>query len=173
MKILRQILIIAVMASSHTFSGAYAEKNDLHLIKTFTDWYVFKGFDQAGLETCYAVTEPKRTRIFSGLRKQPYFAVRYVDKDSFAVSTFPGFHVDQTKEVILYIGRSSYAMAMGDGSFVWPATSVGDVSIINAFMLNGDYFRVQATNRQGQPAIDYYSLKGLYRSLQYMGEECW
>jgi hypothetical protein len=163
---MKKLIYYAVLLAFLPFPHSYANEG-MQLIKSFQDWQV-----TTSPQGCFAISEPKRTRAFYGLRNKPFFAVKYISNNTFTISTSPGFQVAKNKETIININNRSYSLYTGDGNFIWPASESADAFLINALLTSGGYFRVNSYNYQENNAMDYYSTKGLYRALQYMNDHC-
>jgi len=163
---MKKFIYYAVLLAFSPLHQVHAHEGS-GLIKNFQDWQV-----ATSKQGCFAISEPKRTRAFYGLRNQPFFAVKYVSNNTFTISTSPGFQVAKNKKTIIDINNRSYSLYTGDGNFIWPASESADAFLINALLTSNGYFVVNSYNQQGNNAIDYYSTRGLYRALQYMNDHC-
>jgi hypothetical protein len=141
--------------------------------KKFDDWTAVSSIKD-GNNYCYAYVTPYRTKVFTGVRDQPYLLIVNKGYKEFSIGVSPGFYLSKTKGFVIKTDSRAYLMDVRVYENAITFSSAEDVSIINGMIKDGRYVEVRSysgdDNDKVDLAADYYSLKGFTRAMQFLSK---
>jgi hypothetical protein len=152
-------------------SSLAIQANAAESIAKFSDWQIFKA-EKDGTEICYAYTTPFRTKGYEGNRPSAYLLVEKMGPKSFTIGVGIGFNIDHSKDITITTNNTSRMLDDDLTNFGWTFSSNQDVHLINDMVVDGELLEVRSYGTDGQAALDYYSLIGFQKSLNYMNTNC-
>ena len=164
--------IFTIISCIMLCGNAYGKLSPLKKTKVFEDWVLYEGTSH-NKKACYASVTPYRTRSFVGIRGKPWIAVSFVDYDKFTVSAYSGFDIDNSAgfQIESDKGEAINLKVLADGQ-IWSYSNKQDIHLINSLLQGDMYFTVRSYSVDNQTALDYYSLKGFNKIINYMNKSC-
>jgi hypothetical protein len=148
-----------------------SKKPILQHVKTIGDWEIFKKIENEKI-TCHAMTVPYRTKAYESVRDVPSISFTYKGPRQYTLSVNTGFAVDRQAGLILETNRRSHILDTNLLRSASTFSSIQDVAIINDMVKDGQSLSIRSYSTNDETALDFYSLKGLFESLNFLEKNC-
>ncbi len=164
MSAIKRLVILTLMFSLYGLEAAAASK-------TVGDWKIVTNKFE-GSSYCYAYTTPYRTKSFDEQRENPYLILVTKEKSAVSIGLNSGFVIDAKQGITLSVNKEEHLLDAKLNKNAWTYSSTQDVAIINDMLADAISVEVRSYNMEGKTAVDYYSLKGILHTVNYLQTNC-
>ncbi|MBS0235874.1 MAG: hypothetical protein JSS50_00885 [Proteobacteria bacterium] len=140
-------------------------------LRTFAEWEVYLEDLGDGEHVCHAVAKPYRSKVFHGIRDNPFTAVTY-QHGTYTFTAYPGFSMDQAIPPVVIVGEKKIPLKVVRDTQALTHSYVVDLSVFNHALANHGNFTVHSYSSHERSAIDVYSLEGLIKANNFMRDHC-